>query len=161
MSHSTHLDFAVPAAYQALLAAGKAAGTAAVAAGLDVHLVELVRIRSSQLNGCAFCLRMHTRDALALGESADRLAVLPAWRDSGYFSPAERASLSIAEEVTLIADQQNGRRLDEPESDLDRAALTDDQRAAVGWLAIVINAFNRVAIVSRYDVAPAPASRVS
>ena len=160
MSHTTHLDFAVPAAYQSLLAAGKAAGTAAIAAGLDLLLVELVRIRSSQLNGCAFCLRMHTRDALSHGESADRLAVLAAWRDSDYFSPAERAALSIAEEVTLISDRRNDR-LNETETELDRAALTDEQRAVVGWLAIVINAFNRVAIVSRYDVAPVAASPVN
>ena len=157
MSHTTHLDFAVPAAYQSLLAAGKAAGTAAIAAGLDLLLVELVRIRSSQLNGCAFCLRMHTRDALAHGESTDRLAVLPAWRDSDYFSPAERAALSIAEEITLIGARRNGP-LTETE---DLAALTEEQRAVVGWLTIVINAFNRVAIVSRYDVAPATASRVN
>ena len=157
MSHTTHLDFAVPAAYQSLLAAGKAAGTAALAAGLDLLLVELVRIRASQLNGCAFCLRMHTRDALAHGESTDRLAVLPAWRDSDYFSPAERAALSIAEEVTLIGTRRNVP-LTETE---DLAALTEEQRAVVGWLTIVINAFNRVAIVSRYDVAPATASRVN
>jgi AhpD family alkylhydroperoxidase len=157
MSHTTHLDFAVPAAYQSLLAAGKAAGTAALAAGLDLLLVELVRIRSSQLNGCAFCLRMHTRDALAHGESTDRLAVLPAWRDSDYFSPAERAALSIAEDVTLIGTRRNVP-LTETE---DLAALTEEQRAVVGWLTIVINAFNRVAIVSRYDVAPATASRVN
>jgi len=160
MSHSTHLDFAVPAAYQSLLAAGKAAGTAAVAAGLDMFLVELVRIRASQLNACAFCLRMHTRDALAHGESTDRLAVLPAWRDSDYFSPAERAALSIAEEVTLIGGRRNDS-LSDTETELDLAALTDEQRAVVGWLAIVINAFNRVAIVSRYDVAPVTASRVN
>lgn len=160
MSHTTHLDFAVPAAYQSLLAAGKAAGTAAIAAGLDLLLVELVRIRSSQLNGCAFCLRMHTRDALAHGESTDRLAVLAAWRDSGYFSPAERAALSIAEEVTLISDRRNDP-LSETETELDRAALTEEQRAVVGWLAIVINAFNRVAIVSRYDVAPVAAAPVN
>jgi len=157
MSPTTHLDFAVPAAYQSLLAAGKAAGTAAIAAGLDLLLVELVRIRASQLNGCAFCLRMHTRDALAHGESTDRLAVLPAWRDSDYFSPAERAALSIAEEVTLIGTRRNVP-LTETE---DLAALTEEQRAVVGWLTIVINAFNRVAIVSRYDVAPATASRVN
>lgn len=160
MSHTTHLDFAVPAAYQSLLAAGKAAGTAAIAAGLDMLLVELVRIRASQLNGCAFCLRMHTRDALAHGESTDRLAVLPAWRDSDYFSPAERAALSIAEAVTLISARRNDR-LSETEAELDLTALTDEQRAVVGWLTIVINAFNRVAIVSRYDVAPETTSRAS
>lgn len=153
MSHADHLDVAVPAAYEALLAAGKAAGRAAIAAGLDHTLVELVRIRSSQLNGCTFCLRMHTRDTLAHGENTDRLAVLPAWRDSGYFTPIERAALGVAEEVTLISDHQAGRR-SRPEIDNERAALTPQQRAAVQWLTIVINAFNRIAVTSGYTVAP-------
>ena len=154
MPTSEHLDSAVPAAYQSLLSTGKAAGAAARDAGLDVLLVELVRIRSSQLNGCAFCLRMHTRDAIAHGETPDRLAVLEAWRDSQYFSPAERAALAIAEEVTLIADHQAGRRDRSVENDNDQEALTAQQRAAVQWLTIVINAFNRIAISSHYDVAP-------
>jgi AhpD family alkylhydroperoxidase len=154
MSHLAHLDSAVPAAYQSLLAAGKAAGVAALDSGLDMLLIELVRIRSSQLNGCAFCLRMHTRDAIAHGETADRLAVLPAWRDSGYFSPTERAALAVAEEITLIADGQNGRRLAATDAADASGALTPEQLAAVRWLAIVINAFNRISIASHYNVSP-------
>lgn len=154
MSHLAHLDSAVPAAYQSLLAAGKAAGVAALDSGLDMLLIELVRIRSSQLNGCAFCLRMHTRDAIAHGETADRLAVLPAWRDSGYFSPTERAALAVAEEITLIADGQNGRRLAATDAADASGALTPEQLAAVRWLTIVINAFNRISIASHYNVSP-------
>lgn len=154
VSASDHLDSAVPAAYQALIAAGKAAGLAAHDAGLDQLVVELVRIRSSQLNGCAFCLRMHTRDAFAHGETSDRLAVLPAWRDSRYFTAVERAALAVAEEVTLIADQQTGRRFLRSDGDVEQQVLTPDQLAAVRWLTIVINAFNRIAILSHYDVAP-------
>lgn len=159
MQPADRLDSAVPAAYEALLAAGKEAGIAAVASGLEPRLIELVRIRSSQLNGCGYCLRLHTRDAIGHGESADRLAVIPAWRDTTYFTPVERAALAIAEKVTFIADLQNRRRGVE-DSDLDQAALTAEQRAAVTWLAIVINAFNRIAIVSEYDVAP-PVKRAS
>ena len=156
MTHLGHLDSAVPAAYQSLLAAGKAAGFDALDSGLDMLLIELVRIRSSQLNGCAFCLRMHTRDSIAHGETADRLAVLPAWRDSGYFSPTERAALAVAEEITLIADVQNDRRpatSDDTDADAPEP-LTPEQLAAVRWLTIVINAFNRIAITSHYDVSP-------
>ena len=82
----------VPGLYDAQLAADKAAEEAAVNAGLDPLLVELVKLRASQLNGCAFCLRMHARDALEKGESADRLAVVAAWWESQYFTPQEQAA---------------------------------------------------------------------
>jgi len=151
---AAHLDRAEPAVYKALLAVGKEADAAAVRAGLDRRLIELVRVRASQLNGCAFCLRMHTRDALTAGETTDRLAVLAAWRETDYFSSMERAALAITESVTLIADRQAGRlvRTDE------LSALSAQQHAAVRWLAIVINSFNRVAITSHYPVAPAPSA---
>ncbi len=151
------LDRAEPAVYKALLAVAKEADAFAVRTGLERRLIELIRIRSSQLNGCAFCLRMHTRDAVTAGESSDRLAVLSAWRETEYFSPVERAALALTEEVTLIADLQAGRRSHAG----DLSALTPQQHAAVRWLVIIINAFNRVAITSHYAVAPAPvASRV-
>lgn len=152
MTDATPLNRAVPAAYQALLSAGKAAAAAAAAAGIDDRAVELIRVRASQLNGCAYCLRMHTRDAITQGESADRLAVLSAWRETAYFTPLERSALAAVEDVTLIADLQNGRRVTH-DGELD--GLTDEQLAAVRWLAIVINAFNRVAICSEFDVVPA------
>lgn len=145
-----HLDHAAPAVYKALLSAGKEANLLAARAGLDPHIIELIRVRASQLNGCAFCLRMHTRDALATGETSDRLAVLSAWRDTDYFTPVEKAAIAITEAVTLIADQQAGRALHHDATD----ALSVEQHAAVRWLAIIINAFNRVAITSHYEVAP-------
>ena len=64
---------------------------ATAAAGLAPLLVELLRIRTSQINGCAFCLRMHTRDALKKGENPDRIAVLPGWEETGYFSETDRS----------------------------------------------------------------------
>lgn len=145
-----HLDHAAPAVYKALLSAGKEANTAAVDAGLDQRTIELVRVRASQLNGCAFCLRMHTRDALLAGETTDRLAVLSAWRDTNYFTPVEEAALAITEAVTLIADEQAGRSSHHDVT----SVLSVEQHAAVRWLAIIINAFNRVAITSHYTVAP-------
>lgn len=148
--HPLHLDRAEPAVYKSLLAVAKEADAAAVRAGLERRIIELICVRASQLNGCAFCLRMHTRDALTAGETTDRLAVLAAWRETEYFTPIERAALAITETVTLIADHQAGRL---SHTD-DLSALSDQQHAAVRWLVIIINAFNRVAITSHYDVAP-------
>jgi AhpD family alkylhydroperoxidase len=137
-----------PAAYKALIALSSEADAAAAAAGLDPLLVELLRIRTSQINGCAFCLRMHTRDALRKGESPDRIAVLPAWEEAGYFSETDRAALRLAEAITLVP---HGHVSDE---DFKAAAdvLTADQVSAVAWLVTVMNAFNRVSITSRYRV---------
>lgn len=139
-----------PAAYKTLVALSAQADKDATAAGLDPLLIELIRIRTSQINGCAFCLRMHTSDSLKKGENPDRIAVLPAWAESAYFSQTERAALRLAETITLIADSHV--------SDTDYAAaaavLTANQVSAVSWLTIVMNAFNRVAIASRYHVGP-------
>jgi len=135
-----------PDAYKGVLALSATVDEAMARAGLDPLLAELVKIRVSQLNGCAFCLRMHTRDALAKGESADRLAVLPAWWESQYFSGPERAALALAEEVTRLPVPQ--RR------EWDDGSLTGEQVSAISWLAIVMNAWNRVAISSHYPVAP-------
>lgn len=135
-----------PDVYQQLATLSAAAEEAAATAGLSPTLVELIKLRVSQLNGCAFCCRLHTRDALAAGETADRLAVLPAWWESQYFSALEQAALGLAEEVT---------RLSVPErTDWDTEELTPDQVSAVSWLSVVMNAWNRVAIRSGYRVAP-------
>ncbi|MFD1503253.1 carboxymuconolactone decarboxylase family protein, partial [Streptosporangium lutulentum] len=93
-----------PASYKALFALSATAEESAAAAGLDPLLVELVKIRTSQINGCAFCLRMHTRDALKKGESTDRLAVLPAWAETDYFSEIERGALRLAEAIARVSD---------------------------------------------------------
>ena len=135
-----------PAVYQRMTALNGAAQDAVTSAGLDPKLVELVKIRVSQINGCAFCLRMHTRDAVALGETGVRLAVLAAWWESQYFSATEQAALALAEQVT---------RLSVPErADLDTSALTEEQISAVSWLAVVMNSWNRIAIRSGYPVGP-------
>lgn len=146
----THVNigkvYAAP--YQAMLEfAGKAA-EAGTDAGLSPLLVELVKIRASQLNGCAFCLKMHCADAVKAGETADRLAVLAGWWESQYFSPEEQAALQIAENVTLIGDHG---RLQDRGVEID-GVLTEKQIAAVTWLAVVINSWNRIAISSHYPV---------
>ncbi|MEU7168982.1 carboxymuconolactone decarboxylase family protein [Streptomyces morookaense] len=137
-----------PAAYKALTALSSEVQEAAAAVGLDPLLVELLKIRTSQINGCAFCLRMHTRDALQMGENPDRIAVLPGWEETGYFSETERAALRLTEAVTRVSD---GHVSDEDYSAA-TAVLTEDQISGIVWLAILMNAFNRLAITSRYPV---------
>ncbi|GAB3922833.1 alkyl hydroperoxide reductase AhpD [Microlunatus endophyticus] len=138
-----------PAAYQAMMELNNQAAHAAAAAGLDAKLIELVKIRASQLNGCAFCLKLHVGDAIKHGETWDRLAVIAGWWESHYFTPEEQAALQIAERVTLISDHGHI-----PDRGVDEDRLTDRQAAAVTWLTIVINAWNRIAITSHYPVAP-------
>ncbi|MDH6245089.1 carboxymuconolactone decarboxylase family protein [Mycobacterium sp. OTB74] len=137
-----------PAAYKALIALSAEVESSAAAAGLDPKLIELIKIRTSQINGCAFCLRMHTRDALKLGENPDRIAVLPGWEETGYFSDTDRAALGLAEAITQISD---GHVSDE-DYNTAAASLTADQISAVTWLTTTMNAFNRIAITSRYRV---------
>src|ERR1700694_690604 len=74
--------------------------------GLEESLVHLVKMRASQLNGCAYCLDMHSKDARALGETEQRLYVLDAWRETPYYSGKERAALAWTEAVTLIAHER-------------------------------------------------------
>lgn len=146
MSDSVNISKTDPASYKALVALDAQVAEATSAAGLDPLLVELVKIRVSQLNGCAFCLRMHTRDAIAKGETADRLALVAAWWESQYFSPAERSALALAEQVTQLTVPER--------TDWRNGSLTDEQVAAVTWLAIVMNSWNRVAVMSHYPVGP-------
>jgi AhpD family alkylhydroperoxidase len=145
-----NLGKGLPAAYSAVAKMDAAAEEAAVASGFRPAFVELVRTRVSQLNGCAFCLRLHSQKALEGGEHADRMAVLSAWRETQYFSAQERAALALAEAVTLISDSA---RLAEAYRAAE-AELTADQIAATSWVAIAINSFNRIAITSHYTVGP-------
>ncbi|MDH6280435.1 AhpD family alkylhydroperoxidase [Rhodococcus sp. LBL1] len=137
--------------YRAQVGVAVAIRDAVAGAGLDRKLVELVNIRVSQINGCAYCLDVHTRDALAGGESQQRIAVLPAWRDADLFTAPERAALTLAESVTNLPSPAEQDR-DYAEA---REHLTDDQLSAIVWVAIAMNAFNRISIVSRHHVRPA------
>jgi AhpD family alkylhydroperoxidase len=148
----SHVDIGKehPAAYRAMLDLTARAAAAARDAGLAPGLVELLKIRASQINGCAYCLRMHVVDATALGETPERLAVLAAWWESQYFTVEEQAALQIVEQVTNIQ---------RPAWQMDRGAVPDgvlaeDQIAAITWVAIAINTANRVAISSHFRVGP-------
>jgi AhpD family alkylhydroperoxidase len=112
---------------------------------LDSTLRELVRIRASQLNGCAYCIDMHTKDARAIGETEQRLYGLPAWRETPYFTDRERAALAFTEVVTLLADNHV------PEAAYDAAAthFSPDEMAALVSLIVMINAWNAVSVATR------------
>ncbi|WP_335935035.1 carboxymuconolactone decarboxylase family protein [Streptomyces sp. PTD5-9] len=147
-----YLDKQSPAAYQALVKTADAVRTTAADAGLDRILVELVNLRVSQLNGCAYCLDVHTRAALRAGETTRRIGVLAAWRDTELFTARERAALALAEATTHPADALAQERAYAEA----REVLNDDELSAVIWVAITINAFNRVSILSKHPVRETP-----
>ena len=110
--------------------------------GLDPRLLELVKARASQINGCAYCIDMHTKDARAHGETEQRLYALAAWRETPFFSERERAALAWTEVVTLIADGPI------EEEDYEDVRQHFDEKALVDLtLAIVaINGWNRLSV---------------
>jgi len=113
--------------------------------GLEPALIELVKIRASQINGCAFCLHMHTRDARARGESEERIYVLDAWRESPLYSERERAALAWTEAVTLVAQS----RVPDEVYDEARRHFAEDELVKLTHLIVTINAWNRIAISFR------------
>ncbi|MFF3848168.1 carboxymuconolactone decarboxylase family protein [Streptomyces sp. NPDC002328] len=148
MTRRIFIDKQSPKAYHALLQTSEAVRATAAEAGLERTVVELVNLRVSQLNGCAYCLDLHTRAALRGGETTRRLAVLPAWRDTDLFTPPERAALALAEATTHPADASAQATAYAAA----REVLTEDQISAVIWVAVTINAFNRVSIMSKHPV---------
>ncbi|MFF4186678.1 carboxymuconolactone decarboxylase family protein [Streptomyces sp. NPDC001691] len=106
---------------------------------------ELVSLRASQINGCGWCVDAHTKEAAAAGESAVRLHLVAAWRESTVFTEAERAALALAEEGTRIADAQQG--VSDETWALVRKHYDDDQIAALVALVALINAANRLAVI--------------
>lgn len=149
-----HLSRAAPAAYKALEAFSKTVGIIARENGVEDRLRELVLLHISQVNGCAFCVRIHLARLLLAGGGADDAAQLPVWRESGVFSDRERAALELAEAFAFI--HQGGI----PDDVYDRvgAVLSEGEYTAISWLSVSINAFNRVAIAGRYPVPPLDAS---
>ena len=111
----------------------------------DARLRELVRVRASQINGCAYCIDMHTKDARAVGETEQRLYALPAWRETPYFSEKERAALAFTESVTLLADDH----VPTEAYDAVAAHFTPDEVAALVSLIVAINAWNTIAVATR------------
>ncbi len=110
--------------------------------GLESNLQELIKTRASQINGCAYCLDMHTKDAHAAGETEQRLYTLSAWRETPFFTPRERAALAWTEAVTLIS---NGGVSDAIYEEA-RQHFSDKELVDLTWAVASINAWNRIAI---------------
>jgi len=110
--------------------------------GLEHSLIELVKMRASQINGCAFCLHMHSRDARAAGETEERLYLLDAWRESPLYTARERAALAWTESLTLIS------KTHAPDADYEEMAsqFAPDEQVKLTLLICAINAWNRIAI---------------
>jgi AhpD family alkylhydroperoxidase len=114
------------------------------ASGIEAPLLELIRMRVSQINGCAFCIDMHSKDARAAGETEQRLYALSAWRETGFFSPRERAALALAEAVTTIG----GTGV--PDDVVEEAAeqFSPEELTHVLYAIIEINSWNRLSITT-------------
>jgi AhpD family alkylhydroperoxidase len=112
---------------------------------LDPRLRELVRVRASQLNGCAYCVDMHTTDARAIAETEQRLYALPVWRETPFFTERERAALAFTESVTLMSETHV------PQADYDAVAaqFTEAELAALVSLIVAINAWNAISVATR------------
>lgn len=129
-----------PNAYKAMLALESYGATCA----LDPILKELIKIRASQINGCAYCLDMHTEDALKIGETARRIFALSVWHESHLFSEEERALLQLTEEVTKISE---GGVSDETYKN-SIEIYGEQMTAQIIMLIVTINAWNRIAIAT-------------
>ncbi|RCW85219.1 carboxymuconolactone decarboxylase family protein [Phyllobacterium bourgognense] len=113
-----------------------------VSSGLEISLIELVKMRASQINGCAFCLDMHSKDARKKGETEQRLYLLNAWRESPLYSERERAALAWTEALTLIS------KTHAPDSvyDVLKQNFTEEEIVKLSMLIVTINGWNRLAI---------------
>lgn len=116
------------------------------AGGIEKSLIELVKIRASQINGCAFCLDMHTREARKLGETEERLHVLAAWHESPAFTDRERAALAWTDSLTDIAD---GHVPDEVYDEV-KKLFSEKELAYLTAAVVAINGWNRIAVAFRF-----------
>jgi AhpD family alkylhydroperoxidase len=154
MKTTTRINYGTVAGgvYDAMDALDRYAG----ACGLEEPLLHLVRLRASQLNGCAYCLDMHWKDLRALGEAEQRLYSLDAWRECPYSTARERAALEWTEAVTRIAEGH----VPDPVHEQARAHFSEKELADLTLAVAAINAWNRLSIAARlvpgtYQPAPA------
>lgn len=145
-----YMDKSAPGVWKAISAFSAVVTEEATRQGLSRPDTEFIKMRASQLNGCAFCLDLHSREARASGITQQQLDVLPAWRESSLYGEREKALIAIAEAATQMP------LTEEAKADLSgaRAVLGDDAFAAAEWVAVAINAFNRVSILSEHPVRP-------
>ena len=139
----SRLDFykASPTGTRAMMALEKAVSEC----GLEKPLMELVRLRASQVNGCAFCVDMHTTDARKGGETERRLASVVVWREAPFFSERERAALEWTEALTLVAQTH----VPDAVWDAVRPHFTDQELAELTMLVVTINGWNRISVAFR------------
>jgi len=144
------VDKIMPEAYKAAAALSSAVREGAEQRGVTTQESELIKLRASQLNGCAFCLDLHSREARQSGITQQKLDLLPAWRETDLFDERERAVLAVAEAATRLPLSE------ESSADLSGAlsVLGEQTFAAVEWIAITINAFNRISILGGHPVRP-------
>jgi AhpD family alkylhydroperoxidase len=116
--------------------------------GLDPKLLELIKVRASQINGCAYCLDIHTKDAIAIGEDPERLNVVAAWRESPFYSPRERAALAWCESLTLLPSTGAPDALYEEVA----AHFSAREQVALTAAIVAINGWNRFAVGFRSPV---------
>lgn len=135
---------AFPKGFEAMLALEGALGES----GLEPLLLELVKLRASQINGCAYCLDMHTKDATARGEDQQRLNVLAAWREAPFYSARERAALAWCESLTLLP--QTGAP-DDVFAAL-KEQFSEPEIAALTFQIVAINGWNRLSVGMRIPV---------
>jgi AhpD family alkylhydroperoxidase len=146
MQERIRIDQAFPEAFQGLYALSMTVSKS----GLPAKQKHLISIRTSQLNGCAFCLDIHTKEALQDGESLQRIVLLDAWRESGLYDNEERAILALTEEVTRIGSDGVS-----DETYAQAAALfSREVLARILMSIVIINAWNRIAISTRLPVSP-------
>jgi AhpD family alkylhydroperoxidase len=138
-------DSRAPAFSRALAHLDNAATKQLDQVNFDHRLRELVRVRASQLNGCAYCVDMHTKDARAAGETEQRLYALPVWRETPFFTARERAALAFTEAVTLMSESHVP---DEAYAEV-AAQFQPDEIAALVSLLVAINAWNTVGVSTR------------
>ena len=115
--------------------------------GVDELLFELIKIRASQINGCAFCVDMHIKDALALGEKQERINLLIVWRETSFFTEKEQAALAWTEAVTLISQNHVSDKL----YDFMKKNFTDKEISYITMAVLLINSWNRLAIPFRSE----------
>ena len=119
----------------------------AASSGLEHSLLELIKIRASQINGCAYCIDMHTIDARAAGETEQRIYLLDAWRESPFYTDRERAALAWTESLTLVSETH----VPDDVYEVARKHFSEEELVKLTWAVVVINGWNRVAIAFRSE----------
>jgi AhpD family alkylhydroperoxidase len=139
------VDAAVPAFSKAMAHLDTTATRELERVGIPVGLSHLIRLRASQINGCAYCVEMHATDAATVGESTQRINAVAIWNESPFFTERERAALRFAEVVTRVADTHVPRE----EYDAVAAHWSPDEVGALLGLIVTINAWNGLAVATR------------